>query len=129
MGILELEPLGLFGRPHARSERIARIERSVQHTAPLHSLGRTHGPFGKEDLLTVAVIGRVGINDAANGAVLRGKLRLDASPRFSIAGNDDGSFDGDAVTSKLLVVGNQAVVHIDQRRGHVPVGRVGVVRG
>jgi hypothetical protein len=78
--------------------------------------------LGKTGLLAVAVIGGIGINDASNGAVLRGNFRLDASPGFSIAGNDDGPLDGDAVTGKLLVIGNQTIVHVDQGRGHVPVG-------
>ena len=119
---MQLEPFGLFGCRYPWSERVARIERSVQHAASLRSLWRTHGPFGKGELLGVAVIRGIGIDDASDGAVLCCKLRLDASPGFSVAGNDDGSFDGDAVTGELLVVGNQAIVHVDQRCSHVAVG-------
>jgi hypothetical protein len=33
------------------------------------------------------------------------------------------------VTGQLLVVGNQTIVHVDQRRSHVPVRGVSVIRG
>src|SRR5882724_2531424 len=55
LSILQLEPLGLFGCGHSGSERIAGIEWSVQYAPPLRSLCWTHRPFGKGELLGVAV--------------------------------------------------------------------------
>src|SRR5580658_8131709 len=103
LGIFTLEPLGFFVCAHSRGKRIPRVERSVQYTAALHALGRTHRSLRKGQLLGVAVIGGIGINNAANGAVLCRYLRLDASPRFSVAGNHDGSFDRDTVARELLI--------------------------
>ncbi len=59
--------------------------------------------------------------------MLGGHLRLDAPPRPAVPGDHDLALDVDAAPLQLLVVGRDAVVHVDQLAGHVAVGRVGVV--
>ena len=55
-------------------------------------------------------------------------LRLDAAPRAAVARDDDRALHRDAVARELVVVGGDAVVDVDERRGDVAVDRVGVVR-
>ena len=60
--------------------------------------------------------------------MLSRKLGLDSSPRVPIARQHNGTLYRDAVALQLLIVIHQPVVHIDQWRSHIAVGRVGVVR-
>ena len=120
--------LGIGGRADSGSERIAGIV-GVHDAAALDAIFGTPAALGIIVALKVAVISRVGIDDASDGAVLAGNFRLDAAPAFSVAGDDDGAFDGNSEAIELFVVFAAAVVHIDQRRGHVAINRIGVVGG
>ncbi len=72
---------------------------------------------------------RVGVNQAANGAVLGGNLGLDAAPGVVVARDDNLSLDGDAHALELLVVLGDSVVDVDKRSGDVAVDRVSVIGG
>ena len=72
---------------------------------------------------------RIGIDEAADRAVLGRDLGLDAAPGIAVARDDDRALDRDAHALELLVVVRDAVVDVDQRRGDVAVDRVGVVGG
>ena len=74
------------------------------------------GPVGKHVAVAVAVVARIGVDQAADRAVLGRDLRLDAAPRLAVARDDDRAFHRDAVALELLVVLGPAVVHVDERR-------------
>ncbi len=114
--------------PYAGRERIAGIV-GVHDAAALHAVGGTERAVGIMLALEEAVVARVGVDDAADRAVLGGDLGLDAAPRAAVAGDDDGSLDRDAHALQLFVVFAHAVVHIDERAGDVAVFGVGVVGG
>jgi hypothetical protein len=123
----EGEPLRALRRTDAGCERVARIERHVGDAAALHAGGWTHRAGGEDAASREAVVPRIGVDQAADGAMLGGDLRLDAAPRLPVTRDDDGAFDSDAVTLESLVVGGCAIVHVDERSRHVAVGGVGVV--
>ncbi len=60
--------------------------------------------------------------------MFRRNLGLDAAPGVPIFCNHDCAFYGDAQAIELLVVFRNAVIHEHQRRRHIAVDRVGVVR-
>ncbi len=92
------------------------------------SFGR-YAPFGKNFAAGVAVVARIGVDDAADGAVFRTNLRLDAAPGVAVARNNDRAFHGNAAAIEHFVIFGQTVIHVDQRRSHVAVNRIGVVGG
>ncbi len=78
------------GRADAGGERIAGAVRGeIHHAAALHAVGRAHGAFGEYVIVGVAVVSRIGVNEAADGAVLGGDFGLDAAPGIAILGDDD----------------------------------------
>ena len=109
--------------------RVTGVDRHIHHAAALRAFGRTHGAFGIRLAAVVAVVFGVGVDDAADGAVLGSDLGLDAAPGLAVAGDDDGSFDGDTHGVEFLVVRGRAVVDVDERCGDVAIARVGVVGG
>ncbi len=70
--VFDGQPLNIALGANARRERIAGIDRHVQHAAALHAVFIAHGTFGKDVVLEVAVVARIRIDDAADGTVLRG---------------------------------------------------------
>ena len=126
-GVLAVETHRVLRRADARSERIAGIHGHVHHAAALHAVFRAERTVGIDLSLRVAVVLRVGIDQATHRAVLVRDLRLDAAPRAAIAHDDDRALHGNPTAIQLVVVCRYAVVRIDQRRGHVAVGRVRVV--
>ena len=97
------------------------------HAAALHAIRRTPGALGENVALGVAIVARIGIDQAADRAVLGGDLGLDAAPGDAVARDHDGALNGDAQAVQFLVVSGNAVVDVDERRGDVTVDRVGVV--
>ena len=79
--------------------------------------------------LRVAVLAGIGIDDAAHRAALGRHLGLDAAPRAAVAGDHDLSLHVHAAQRELVVVGGDAVVHVDQLAGGVAVRGVRVVGG
>src|SRR6185436_4628948 len=111
------------------SQWIAGMERHVRHRAALRAAVGPVSPLGIGIALAVAVLARVGVDDAADGAVLGGELGLDAAPGATIAGEDDLAADVDAAPGQLVVVGGDALIDEDQLAGDVAVDRIGVVGG
>ncbi len=126
---LEREASGAGRRPDARRQRIARIHRQIHHASALHAVTRPHRSVRKHRSHRVTVVSRIRIDQTADRAVLGGEFRLDAAPRLSVPGDDDGAADRDAEAIEELVVFSPAVVDVDQRRRDVAVDRVGVVAG
>ena len=127
--IFQIEPLRVFRGADAGGERIARIKRHIHHAAALHAVARTPGTVGENVALRVAIVRGIGIDEASDRAMLGRNLGLDAAPGISIARDGNGSLDRDPHARQFFVVIRSAVVDINQRRGDVAVGRVGVVGG
>ena len=98
------QSLCVFRRAHAWSERIARIERHIHHAAPLHAVFRAPRAVRKSVSVEVAIVARIGINEASHRAVFRCNLGFDPTPARPVAGNHNGVFYGDSKTIQLFVV-------------------------
>ncbi len=86
------------------------------------------GALGVDVAAEVAVVGGVGVDEDAFGAVLLGDVGLDAAEVFAVADDDDLVFDADAELGELLEVGEGAVVGVDDLGGDV-AGGGGAVEG
>jgi hypothetical protein len=126
--VFQVELFRLLRRTDPGRQRVAGIGRHVLDAAALDPLIRPQRSFRIHVPGEVAVVAWIGIDEAADRAVLGGDLRLDSSPRGAVPGDDDLPFHVDAELLEPLVVGRNAVVDVDERRGHVAVDRVGVVR-
>ena len=124
-----VEALGVFGRAVAGREGVAGVGGHVEHRAALSPGFGLEGAFGVHVALPVAIVLRVGINQAADGTLFGGHLGLDAAPRAAILGNYDFALHVDASALQLLVILRHAVVHEHQLGGHVAVAREAVVGG
>ena len=111
----------------AGRERIARIQREVEDTAALDTVGRAIGAVRINVALKVAVFARIRINNAADRAVLRRDLWLRAPKTAAVARDDDLAAHVDAAVAQKIVVGGQAEVYVDQRRGDIAIAGVCVV--
>ncbi len=78
--ILERQTLCILGRPDSRRQRISLVESHLHHAAALHTVRRTSRSDGEGVVLSVSIVRRIRIDDAANGAMLTGDLRLDSAP-------------------------------------------------
>ena len=123
-GLGDFEPLGVFGRADPGCQRIARIERHVGYRAALHAMGRTHRAVGIGLVDRIAVIGRIGIHDAANRAVILRELGLQPAPDRAVAGDRDLALDADAEPLERLVVVLCSIVDVDQAGRHVAIALV-----
>ena len=125
--LLPRPPLGVLGGAGEGRQRIAAVVAEVEHRAALHPVRAAPAAFGVDVALEVAVAARIGVDDAADGAVLGRHLGLDAAPRAAVAGDHHLAGDVDAAQRQLLVVVGHAVVDVDELAGHVAVDGVGVV--
>ena len=126
-GALHVQALGVARRPPARGQRVARVEGHVRHRAALGAELRPEAAARVGLALDVAVVARIGEDEAADGPVLRRHFGLDAAPGTAVARQNDLAAHVDAAPLQLLVVAGDAVVDVDQLAGHVAVDRVGVV--
>ncbi len=127
--VFHLQTFGVFCGADSRRERIPWIERHVRDAAALGSIGRTKRSGGKCFTADESILMRVGVNQAANGAVLGGNLGLDATPGVEVSRDDNLPLNGDAHALELLVVLGDSVVDVDKRSGDVAVDRVSVIGG
>ena len=72
----------------------------------------------------IAVIGGIGIDDAADRAVILRELRLQPAPAGAIAGDDDLAFDADTQPLERLVVVLHAVIDIDQTARDIAIALI-----
>ena len=128
-GVFHFEALGVFCGGDAGSERVSRKNGIVGDAAALDALIGTVSAVGKRLTLNVAVALWIGIDEAADGAVFGGNLRLDAAPRMAVTRNGDGAFHGNAEAFETFVVFGQAVIDVDERSGDVAVPGISVVAG
>jgi hypothetical protein len=125
--VFQRDAFGVLRRAHSRSQRVAGII-GVRHRAALYPLRRPRRPLRKGRVFPVAILLRIGINDAAHRPMLRRHLRLDAAPRVAIARNHNRALHGNSHLCQRVVIFTDTVIHVHQRSGHVAVRRVGIVR-
>ena len=119
--------LAFFVAPNAGRQGIAGVKRHVLHRAALQAFGGTKAALRIDIPGPVAVLLRIGIDDAADGTVLLRELRLQSAPATAVAGDDDLAFDVDAAARQILVVIRHAVVDVDEIPGDVAIAAVDVV--
>src|SRR5208282_6546450 len=101
----------------------------LHHAARLYALLRAIGTSGIILPLEVAIVLRIGVNNAAHGSMFGRHLGLDTSPATAIARNHDRTLYRDSQPFKLFVVVAHAVVDVNQRAGDVSVDGICVVGG
>src|SRR6185437_17085256 len=111
-----------------RSQRVARVDRHVRDRPALQPLGWPPPALRIDVAPRIAVLLRVGVDDATDGPVLLRELGFQAAPAFAIAGDDDLALDIDAVTRENLVIIGHAVVDVDEIARDIAIGPVDVVR-
>ena len=125
--VLDRQPLGARRGADAGGQWIAGILLHVGDRAALHAFRRAPAAFGISVALGVAVIVRVGIDQAADRAMLLRQFRLEPAPAAAVAGDHDLAAHVDAAAGQLLVVVRHAVVGVDQWCGDIAVAAVDVV--
>ena len=125
--VFDRQTLRIRGRADARRERIAHELGRILHAAALHAFTRTQTTLRIRFPGRVAVVTRIGINDAADRAMFGGDFRLDSAPRVSVARDNDRALHRNSVASERFVIFGNAVVHVDERPSHVAIGGIRVV--
>ncbi len=125
--LLDREAPGIPLRGDSGRQGVAGIQRHVGHAASLDAVLIAHRALREDVIDDVAVIRGVGIDQATDRAMLRGHLHLDPSPRLAVTGDHDRPLHRDAQAVQGLVILRDAIVHIDERCGHVAVDGIGVV--
>ena len=120
-------PAAGFTAP-TRRDRIARMDRHVHDAAALRAELRTIRSCRIDVASEVAIVFRVGIDQATDGAVLVRDLGLDATPAGAVARQYDLPFYADAELLQALEVGRHAVVHVNHFARDVAVTGVGVIK-
>jgi hypothetical protein len=87
----------------------------------LYAILRPEGAGGKVLSFEEAVVAGIGVDDAADGAMLGGNLWLDAAPRAAITRDHDSSLHRHAEAIELFVVFADTIVHVHQRSGHIAI--------
>ena len=121
------QALGVLGGADVGGERVAGEDGHVEDGAALGAEFGTPGALRIHVTLRVAVVSRIRVDQASDGAAFGGDLRLDAAPRAAVARDHDLAFDVDAAFGEHVVVARHAVVHVDELRGDVAIRRIGVV--
>ena len=127
LGLVGLQSRRARHRGPAGRQRVARVLPQVLDRAALDGVGGAEGAVGVDRALDEAVVLRIGVDDHADGAVLLGEVRLDAAEVLAVADEHDLAVHVDAELVERGEVLGAAVVGVDDRRGHVARGRVGVV--
>ena len=123
------QPPGHAGdRAHSGRRRIAGVGRHVGDRAALDAERRARAALGVNVAVAVAVLLRIGIDDAADRAMLLRQLGLEAAPPGTVAGDGDLALHVDPAPGERLIVGGKAVVDVNQRCGDVAVALEGDIR-
>ena len=126
--IFHRQPLGIFRGANSRSQRIPRIRRrEIHHAAALHAIRIAHRSLRKDIVLTIAIVARLGVDEAADRAMLGRHFRLHPAPRVVVLRDDDRALHGNPQPVQLLVILRKPVVHENKRRSHVAVDGICVV--
>ncbi len=125
LGLADGDARRAFHGPDPRRERIAGLHRDVLHGAALDPAIRTERALRIGVARSIAVVGRVRINDAAHRAVLIGELGLEPSPANPVPGDHDLALHIQPQALKGFIVRWHAVVQVDQRSRHIAVRAIG----
>ncbi len=124
--IFNRQTLRIFRGAHSGSQWISRIIR-VLYAPALYAVLGTERSFRKYVSLGVSIIFRIGIDQAANRAMLRRNFRFDPTPPAAIACDDDRTLHRHTHAMEFLVILPHAVIDIDQRSCHISIRRICVV--
>ena len=108
---------------------IAGILEEILNRAALDAALGAIGAVRIDISLVIAVVGRIGVDDDSGRTVLLGDVNFDAAEIFSVADDDDFSFDADVLGGKLSKIFGRAVVGVDDLGGDIAGGGIGVVGG
>src|SRR5438093_2407946 len=128
-GLLYRQAFSLWNRSNTRCERVTRVNGHIRNTAALHTMFRAVGAFRIDRPLVIPVVLGVGINQASDGSILMGNLRLDPAPALPVARQNYLSSHVYAGLLQRLVVARHSVVDVYDLRRDIPVDRVGIVSG
>src|SRR5260370_31116874 len=84
LGLADGQPFCAFGGSNAGRQRVSGIDRHVHHAAALYTIPWPPGTLRKHLTLVVAILVRIGINDAAYSARLVRDFGLDGPPRRAV---------------------------------------------
>ena len=115
------QALGVLGGTHTGGERIAGIGDHIQHAAALHPGRRAAAAVGIGIGAAITILLRIGIDQAADGALFLRQLRLQAAPAGAVPCDDDLAFHRNAAPRQRLIIGGQAIVHIHHRRRDIAI--------
>src|SRR5208282_4022045 len=118
------QTLGVPGRTDAGRQGIAGIETHVEYRAALHTVGRAHGTVGISLVDGITVLGWVGVDNAADRAVILRELGLQPAPSGAVARDYDLAPDANAEALERLVVVQHPIVDEDEAGGDVAVALV-----
>src|SRR6185436_4617326 len=93
--LVDGNPLDTALRRTSRRRRVAGIARHVHHAAALNHAPAAERTLRVDIALRVAVLVRIRIDDAGDGAVLGRHLRLDPAPAAAVAREHDLALDVD----------------------------------
>ncbi len=126
--MLQRKPLRILRCTDARRERIARILLGVRHRAALHAIGWPPAAFRIDIAIAVAIVLRIGIDQATERAMFLRKLRFQSAPTAAVTGDDDLAAHVDATPCERLVIVGHAVVGVDQFGGDIAIAAIDVVQ-
>ena len=107
-------------------QRIARVNRHVDHTAPLNAELRSEGPSRIHVSLVIAVVTRVRIDQASHRTMFPGHFGFDAAPASPVTRDDDLALDAHAPLLETRVILGNTVVNIHELRRDIAVTGVRV---
>ncbi len=119
---------GAGHRADADRQRVARRASQVFHRSALHAVARPHRAVRKHRALRKPVVFRIGVDQAAGRAAFECDLGFDAAEDLAVAHQDDRAARRNSHALELVVVFDASVVGVHERRRHVAVDRVRVVR-
>src|SRR5262249_56369380 len=111
---------GVLRRPPSRGQRVAGVDRHIHHAAALRAVFVPVRAFRIDVSLVIAVLFRVGVDDAADRAVFVRDLRFDSSPARAVAGDDYLALHVDAHLRQLLVIGGPPLIYVDPFPPYLP---------
>src|SRR5579871_5985483 len=102
--------------------------RYIRYITNLYPITRAHGAIWIGIVLKIAIVSRIGIDDAPDGIMLGCNLGLNASPdTTAVAGNHDFPLDIYALRLQGFVVLGSPIADVDKLTRHVPITGIGVV--
>ena len=122
------QPLSVRRSGNAGGQGIAGMDALILHRSTLHAGCGTPAAGGIDVALGVAIVGRIGIDQAADRSLLLSQQRLQSTPALAITGDDDLALHRHASARKCLIILAHAIIDVDHLAGDVAVALIGKVR-